>query len=101
MYPDKELTFLAAKKAALRQRISARRRLCAEAAADAARPLEALERGLAWWRKFSPIVKIAAVPAALLLKRAFFRRSRVVGSVLRWGPLAFGAVRGLIAGRRH
>jgi hypothetical protein len=99
MYPNEELSLLAARKAALRERISIRRDQCAAAAERASRPLAWVDRALARWRRVSPLVKIAAIPLAILLKRRLARRTRVFGAILRWGPVVFGAVRGLTAER--
>ena len=100
MYPTEELTRLATKKEALRLQIYLRREECAAAAERAAKTLEMVARGLAWWHKLSPVVKLAAVPVGLIIKRSLFRRSRVIGTALRWGPIAFGAIRGFLASRR-
>jgi hypothetical protein len=99
MYPGKELTILAAKKAALLDRIYVRREICAEAAARASRPLEILDSGIARWRRLSPLVKFAAIPLGLLLKRSLGRRARVLGGLMRWGPIVVGAVRGFAGAR--
>ena len=99
MYPDRELTRLAAYKAALRRGIALRRAQCAEAAARAAQPLEWLDRGLAFWRRLSPLVKYAAPPLGFLLKRSLAPRTRVLGALLRWGPPVLGAVWNLTGAR--
>ena len=100
MYPEGELRRLAAKKAAIRHRIHGRRSECAAALATLARPIEWLDRALAQWRKLSPFLKLGAIPLVLLLKRFIAPRPRVLGTILRWGPIAFGAVRGLTAARK-
>ena len=89
MYPTRELTQLALHKSALRRRIGVRRRELAEAAEVAERPIIWLDRVMAFWRRISPMAKLAAVPVALLLKRAFFPRRGLLGSVLRWAPALF------------
>ena len=99
MYPDRELTRLAAYKAALRRDIALRRAQCAEAAARVAQPLEWLDRMLAFWRRLSPLVKFVALPLGFLLKRSLAPRTRVLGTLLRWGPPVLGAVRDLIGAR--
>jgi hypothetical protein len=40
------------------------------------------------------MAKLAVVPLGLLLRRWVLRRHKVLGALLRWGPLAAGAVRG-------
>lgn len=99
MYPDGQLSELAVHKMALRQRISLRRRLCVVAAARASQPLARIDHALTQWRRISPLAKMAAVPAALLLKRTLFRRAKIIGPLLRWGPLAFKVFRGVSAAR--
>jgi hypothetical protein len=95
MYPDRELTRLAAHKAALRRDIALRRTQCVEAAARVARPLEWLDRMLALWRRLSPLAQFAAVPLGFLVKRTVFPRLKILGLLMRWGPLVFSAVRGI------
>ena len=99
MYPDRELTRLAAYKAALRRGIALRRAQCAVAAARVAQPLEWLDRMLAIWRRLSPFVKFAALPLGFLLKRSLAPRTRVLGTLLRWGPPVLGAVWSLTGAR--
>ena len=100
MYPQEELRFLGARKAQLRQRIYERRVECAVAFRQVAVPIAWLDRAWAKWRRLSPLLKLAAVPLAMLLKRWIAPRKRVFGSILRWAPLAYGAVRGLTAARK-
>ncbi len=95
MYPQPELNRLAFHKAALRRRITLRRVECAEAAARVARPLEWLDRALALWRKLAPFAQLAAVPLGLLATRTVFSRHKILGALMRWGPLVFSAVRGI------
>ena len=100
MYPNGELTHLAYHKARIRLRISNQRDAIALAAADAARPLEWLDRAIAWWKQVKPMAKLAAVPLGLLVKRVFFPRLRIVTSLVRWAPAIFGAVKMASAWRR-
>jgi hypothetical protein len=95
MYPDRELTRLAAYKAALRRDIALHRAQCARVAAQVAQPLEWLDRMLAFWRRLSPLVRFAAPPLGLLLKRSLPPRLRVLGALLRWGPPVLRAVQSL------
>lgn len=99
MYSDRELTALAAGKAALRRRIALRRTQCAQAAARVVQPLAWLDQASAQWQRLSPFVKFAAVPLGFLLKRSLGPRTRVLGALLRWGPLMLGAVRSLAGAR--
>jgi len=91
MYPSGELTRLAHHKAALRFRIAHRRLEVAEAYTEVERPLRWVERALAWWEKINPIAKLVALPGMLLLRRTFFRRLGVIGSLLRWSSILFTA----------
>jgi hypothetical protein len=97
MYPDRELTRLAARKAVLRWDIALRRVQCVEAAARVAQPLAWLDRMLAFWRQLSPLAQFAAVPLGFLVQRTVFPRLKILRSLVRWGPLVFGAVRGINA----
>jgi len=95
MYSDRELSRLAVHKLWLRRRIALRRTQTAAVAARVARPLAWLDRVVAFWRRLSPFTQIAAVPLGLLAVRSALPRRGVLGLLMRWGPLAFGAVRGL------
>lgn len=101
MYTDRELIRLDSHKTAIRLRIARRRHACAADAARVLRPLVWADRlaGLAW--RLSPFVTLAAVPLGLLLRRAAGPRTGMLGTVLRWGPVLFGAVRGFAAARRR
>lgn len=99
MYPDGELSELAVHKLALRQRIFLRRRQCIAAARRISEPVEKIDELMAKWRRISPIAKVAALPLAVLLKRTLFRRAKLLGSALRWGPLAFKVFRSFSATR--
>jgi len=101
MYWDRELSRLAAHKAGLRRTITLRRTECAVAAAQVARPLAWLDRALALWRRLSPFTRLAAVPLGILVTRSALSRGGILGSLARWGPLAFAAARGLAAVRRR
>jgi hypothetical protein len=95
MYPQPQLNRLAAHKVALRRGIALRRAQCAEAAARIAQPVEWLDRMLALVRRTSPLVQFAAMPLGFLAARTVFPRRKILGSLVRWSPLVFGAVRGL------
>lgn len=93
MYSHDELIRLDRHKAALRRRIAGRRVQCAEAFAGAVRPLQWLDRVQALWRRISPLAKLAALPLALVTKRLLFPRAKLLGTLLRWGPVVLGAAR--------
>ena len=95
MYSDRELNRLAIYKASLRRRIASRRTECAGLASRLTRPVAWLDRALAFWRRLSPFTQFAAVPLGLLFSRAVLPRRGLLGSLARWGPLAFGAMRGI------
>jgi hypothetical protein len=95
MYPERELTRLAAHKAQLQANIAARRSQCAEAIARVSTPLEWLDRAVGFWHNYSSLIKITAVPLGILVKRALFPRFKFLSALARWGPLAYGAFRGL------
>jgi len=95
MYPQRELTALAAYKITLRGDIALRRAAMAQAAAKVAQPLEWLDRVVAFWRRIPPLAKFAALPLGFLVKRTIFPRWKILGPLLRWGPLVLGASRNL------
>jgi hypothetical protein len=86
MYPQGELTRLAALKAGLRERIGARRNECAAAAQVALRPLVWVDRARDLWRRFSPLAKTALLPLGLALWRHRPATPRWPATLLRWAP---------------
>jgi hypothetical protein len=100
MYPDRELTLLAAHKAFLRQGIALRRAQCRAAAAQVARPVAWLDRVMAFWRHLSPFTQFAAVPLGWLVTRTVLPRMKILRTLARWGPLVFSAVRGIRSATR-
>jgi hypothetical protein len=100
MYPTGELTRLAWHKAELRYRIANRRLECATAFAQVERPLRWFDRALDFWRRVSPVAKLAAIPLALLMRRRLFRNLGILGSLLRLAPIAFTAGKAVSAMRR-
>ena len=93
MYPAQELTRLAGRKAALHRVITRRRAQCGEAAAEVARPLVWLDRMMAYWRQLSPLARLTVVPLGFVVQRTLFSRRKILGSLVRWAPLAFTALR--------
>jgi hypothetical protein len=93
MYPSRELTALALRKVAVRQRIAVARWDCVSAASEAARPIVWIDRAVAQWRKISPFAKIAAVPLGILFGRRLMPgKSGLFGRLLRWAPVVLKAV---------
>lgn len=101
MYTDRELIRLDSHKTAIRLRIARRRHECAAAAGRVLQPLVLADRLVGFARRLSPLAALAAVPLGFLFKRAAAPRTSVLGTLLRWGPVVFGAVRGLAAARRR
>jgi hypothetical protein len=99
VYSHRELIRLGVHKAALRRRIARQRTECAVAAARVLQPVAWLDRMLALWRRLAPFAPLAAVPLGFLLKRAIAPRAGLLDKLLRWGPVMFGAVRGLAGAR--
>lgn len=102
MYPQAELKRLAAGKAALLQRLAANRDQCVTAVCHLGQPLVWLDRVVILWRRFAPPGLLVALPLGMLLKRSSSRHPRLIGTLLRWGPVLLGVLRGLKrpAGRR-
>jgi hypothetical protein len=94
MYPQRELNRLAGHKVILRRNIALRREQCAEAAARLAQPMQWADRMLALWRRVAPFARLAAVPLGLFAAGKVMPKFKLLGSLLRWGPLVVGAVRG-------
>jgi hypothetical protein len=58
-------------------------------------PIEWLDRMLAAWRRLSPFARLAAVPLGCAIKQLLFRRSKLLGSLVSWGPLVASVIRGV------
>ncbi len=86
MFPREDLTDLDRRKRLLQARIALNRLQCTAAAAELARPLAVVDRGVTLWRRVSPLVKLFAVPAGLLLGRSLGGR-RAAGRRSRFGML--------------
>jgi hypothetical protein len=92
VYPHDELTRLAAHKATLRADIARSRAQCAQAAARLAQPLEWVDRVRAFGLRWLPLARLTAVPLGFVFQRLLFRRSKLLGPVVRWGPLVAGVI---------
>ena len=101
MYPERELTRLAARKAALRREITFHRTQCAVAAARLTQPLVWLDHMLAFWRRLAPLAPYLAVPLGILITRIVFPRRKILGLLVRWGPAVFSAARSFTAPVQH
>ena len=97
MYPESELTALARRKAVMRRRIARHRGELAEAAGRVAKPLAWLDRAVAICRRISPLALLAALPLGFIVKRTVSPRLKIVGSLVKWAPIVFSAVRGFSA----
>lgn len=75
MYPSGELKELAQRKMLIQARIAVRRYECARAAAELAKPLALIDRGISTWQRISPLVKLLAVPGGFFLSRVLKGRS--------------------------
>lgn len=94
MYPSGELTQLALRKIAVRQRIAVRRLEVVSLASEAARPVAWLDRAIVQWKKISPFAKFAALPLALLFRRSLLpKKVSLFRQVFRWAPAVFSALR--------
>lgn len=87
MYPTRELTELAARKRLLQARIGLGRLQIMATAQELTRPVAAIDRGVEFVRKLAPVAKLLAVPAGLLLGRAFTRRAPLPGGRRRGGKI--------------
>jgi hypothetical protein len=86
MFPTQELTALARGKQAIRLRIARERLACSVAMETVVRPLRWLDRLHARWQTAPAVLKLAAVPVALLLKRKLFPKKMRLGALMRWVP---------------
>ena len=93
MYPQQELNDLARAREHLQARIAQRRAHCVAAVGVLAAPIDLVDRALVLWRKFSPLLKIAAVPLLVFLRRRYDRQDGVMGAVLRWAPTVLESLR--------
>jgi hypothetical protein len=99
MFAQQELTRLRDLKAVHRYRISVRRVVCAVQTERVLRPLRWVDRASALWQRIGPLGRIAAGPTGLWLLRALFRRRKLAGPLMRWGPTIWSIVQGF--GRRR
>ena len=95
MYPARALSELAARKAGLHRAIAGHRAQFAAAAAVVARPVAWVDRAVVFARRCAALGMLAAVPMALLGRRAQSPWFRVASTLARFGPLVMGAYRGL------
>jgi hypothetical protein len=93
MYPQRELTRLAFRKADVRRNIAVQRRQCAAAAAQVMRPLAWLDRARVFLRRLSPWVRLGAGPLGWAVLQGLISRRKLLGRVFRWAPLVVGVLR--------
>jgi hypothetical protein len=89
MFAIGELNAMARRRAALRVRIGAQRSRCIEAAAIAAQPFAWLDEAMIQWRRFSPLLSLAALPWGLAMHRRVGSTAGRIGTLLRWAPTLF------------
>lgn len=98
MFPARQLSALADRKAFLRERIALRRARAVIEARRVARPLHVADALLARWRELSPLVKTLGGTLALWSGRRLLARRRAgrgwLGTALKIAPLAFALLRG-------
>lgn len=97
MYPDRELNQLALHRQVLRRRIARHRNECAAAVAQLARPIMFLDRAVDFWRRLPTLARFVVPALGAIATRKFFPGQKILNLLLRWGPLAVGAVRRLRA----
>lgn len=90
MYPQANLEALAQRKQALLSSIRTSRAECAAHLSVIAKPIVWAEGLYARWKAVSPIVKVAAVPVGVMLKRKLFPKGGggFAAGLLRWAPVA-------------
>jgi hypothetical protein len=96
MYPQAELTRLHYVRAGLRWRIARQRGELAQAGERVLRPVAQADRIIGWWQRLSPMIKVAAVPLMMAVRRSLFRRrpaARAVGALGQWIPLLMNGFR--------
>jgi hypothetical protein len=89
MYPTRELTDLARRKATLRAAIAQRRRECVVAVREVAKPLEWLDRAQLLWRRVAPLLAILLPltgPSGAARKFPFLK---IISTAARWAPSLF------------
>ncbi len=94
MYAERELKRLSEVKAVVRRRITRRRIEVIEQTAVVTRPLVWVDIAHGYWKKFSPLAKMAAGPIGVWLTTKLFGRRKMAGSLMRWGPTIWNVVRG-------
>ena len=96
MYPTGQLNESARRKEALRVKIAARRAECGAYAEQVARPIAAIDRIAAQWKRVAPYAKLAAIPLGFLLQRRLAAKQARTGGWRRWlklAPVAMSAAR--------
>ncbi len=96
MYAERELRRLDEVKAGLRRRITRRRTETIGQVARVTQPLQWVDRVRGYWRQVGPLTKIAAGPIGAWLMGKLFKRRKMVGSLMRWGPGIWGFVRNFV-----
>ena len=92
MYPHAELTQLALRKLELRRAIAERRATCISAATRATQPLAWLDRAIGFFKRAAPLLPVLSAPL-VLANRKPGQKTSLFGSMVKWGPLVFQAMR--------
>lgn len=95
MYPQADLALLDQRKQALLLSIRTNRVECAARLSEVMKPVQVAEGLYARWKAISPLVKVAAVPVGVMLKRKLFPEGGggLLSGVMRWAPMAFDIFR--------
>ncbi len=99
MYPQHELTRLAAHKAALRRDLAIRRTQCLVAAAALVQPFAWFERVRNFVQRLAPLALGATIPLGFVFARGLAPRRKFLGHLTRWAPFAIAALRSFRAPR--
>lgn len=94
MYAERELKRLSEVKSIVRRRITRRRIEVIEQTAVVTKPLVWVDVAYGYWKKFSPLAKMAVGPIGVWLTSKLFGRRKMAGSLMRWGPTIWNVVRG-------
>ncbi len=93
MYPTGELNRLAARKLIMHQRIAASRWEMSEAFARVSEPFGVVDTWIARWRRWSPLIKLGAIPASIWFGKILSKRMSWLTPLMQFAPMVFRAAR--------